>query len=224
MSNQERGSTDLHAIRVARGRIYGDPRENHRGIAQAWAGLIQPHWRWIGEGKPLPEHTVAMMMATLKMNRMRRVYHQDNYDDLRVYLGFAEEWQKDWTPPPVIGPHRIYVAGPYSIGDKELNVKRAVETSASLMKMGHMVHCPHSATHPIDQTLAGDPAGGYEEWMRLDFTYIRYWATALFRVPGESKGADREVELAADLGLPVWRSLEEVPPPVKRGLDDFPLV
>ncbi len=83
----------LEAIKKARQRIYGDPRENHRGIAQAWAGLLQPHARAIGRGEPLPEHVVALLMAAMKLNRMRRVFHQDNYDDLANYLAFARAWQ-----------------------------------------------------------------------------------------------------------------------------------
>jgi hypothetical protein len=32
----------------------------------------------------------------------------------------------------------------------------------------------------------------------------------VLRLPGESSGADKEVELAAQLGIPVFREIEEV--------------
>lgn len=74
--------------------MYGDPEENHHGIAMMWACLLQPWADKISRMEPLPTHVVALMMAALKLNRMRRVYKKDNYDDLKVYLGFAEEWQE----------------------------------------------------------------------------------------------------------------------------------
>lgn len=86
--------SDLERIKHDRQAVYGDPRENHRGIAQAWAGLLQPHAEAIKAGDPIPEWTVALMMAAMKLNRMRRVFHEDNFDDARVYLGFVEQWQK----------------------------------------------------------------------------------------------------------------------------------
>ncbi len=33
------------------------------------------------------------MMAALKVQRMARVYHADNYLDARAYLEFAEDFQ-----------------------------------------------------------------------------------------------------------------------------------
>lgn len=85
----------LRAIQAERQKVYGDPLENHRGIAMAWSGLLQPHWEAIRDGRPIPAWCVALLMGTLKINRMRRIYKEDNYDDLRNYLQFAQEWQRD---------------------------------------------------------------------------------------------------------------------------------
>jgi hypothetical protein len=91
---QEYGlSEDQARISYERRKVYGDPRDNHRGIAMAWAGLLQPHAERIARLEPIPEHVVALMMAALKLNRMRNVYHADNYDDASVYFGFAQAWQ-----------------------------------------------------------------------------------------------------------------------------------
>jgi hypothetical protein len=81
-------------VRADRGTVYGDPLENHRGIAQMWASILQPHWETIKRGDPVPPHVVALLLCLLKINRMRLRYHEDNYIDECIYLGFAYEWQK----------------------------------------------------------------------------------------------------------------------------------
>lgn len=98
-------SQEQAEIAYERQKVYGDPKVNHDGIAQAWAGILQPWALHIAEMKPIPPHVVALLMAALKMNRMRMVYHKDNYDDLKVYMSFAHAWQKSCTDETVvIGP------------------------------------------------------------------------------------------------------------------------
>ncbi len=87
--------TDLEKLKEDRQNVYGDPLENHKGIAQMWACLLQPHADKVARMEPLPPWVIGLMMSALKLNRMRRVYKQDNYDDLKVYLGFAEKWQRE---------------------------------------------------------------------------------------------------------------------------------
>lgn len=88
-------SDRLAAIKAERQKVYGEPKENHAGIAQMWAPLLQPHADRIKSGEPIPTHVVALLMVALKLDRMRLAFSQDNYDDLRNYLSFAEEWQKE---------------------------------------------------------------------------------------------------------------------------------
>jgi hypothetical protein len=84
---------EVAAVKHERQKIYGPPRENHEGIAAAWTALLQPWHIEIAQGKPLPPHVVALCMAAMKMNRMRRVYHADNFTDIAAYLSFVAEWQ-----------------------------------------------------------------------------------------------------------------------------------
>lgn len=201
-------SGDIEAIKRERQKVYGDPRENHRGIAQAWAGLLQPHAERIKRGDPIPEWCVALMMAALKLNRMRRVYKQDNYDDLAAYAGFAEEWQRQ----DGLQPLRVYVAGPYSAPSREAvlaNVDRAARAATEVMRRGHDAFCPHTMSDPIEQ-IDGRRGIGYEDYMRVDFGIIDAWASALLYL-APSPGADRELERAKALGLPVFRSVDEIP-------------
>ena len=82
-------------LKDERGIVYGDARENHRGIAQMWSPLLAPHAAEIESLQPIPEWTVALMMASLKVARCRLVYHGDNYDDAANYLDFAQAWQRE---------------------------------------------------------------------------------------------------------------------------------
>ena len=83
------------AIVAEREKVYGDPRASHEAIAMGWASLLQPWAKQIARLEPVPPHVVALMMASLKIHRSRHVFHEDNYDDAHVYLGFAEKWQRE---------------------------------------------------------------------------------------------------------------------------------
>jgi hypothetical protein len=89
------GQSHLDEIIAERQKVYGEPKQNHQFIAQAWTGLLHPHAEAIARGEPVPAHTVALMMAALKVDRMRLTFHQDNFDDAEVYLKFAQQWQKE---------------------------------------------------------------------------------------------------------------------------------
>jgi hypothetical protein len=47
----------------------------------------------------------------------------------------------------------------------------------------------------------------YEDWMKIDFAFIPD-CDALYRMKGDSSGADREVALAESLGIPVYYDLD----------------
>jgi hypothetical protein len=97
----------------------------------------------------------------------------------------------------------VYVAGPYT-GDEEANVARAIDAATVLLRSGLFPYVPHLA-HFWEQQHAHH----YEVWMNLDFAWVRR-CDALLRLNGESKGADREVALARELGIPVFYSVMEV--------------
>jgi len=105
---------------------------------------------------------------------------------------------------------RIYVAGPYT-GDEERNVERAAFVGGMLALRGHTPFVPH-LFHYVDEAIhaCGYNKIPYEEWMRQDLEWLRQ-CEAVFRMAGRSPGADREVALAEELGLPVYHCLTEVP-------------
>lgn len=206
----------IHADRQSK---YGPWRDNMEGTSEQLQGLLR-NWTASNPGRPLPPWWTPLMQVATKLNRIASGhYHDDNFDDSRVYLAFVEAMQSGREmeiAAPGNEPLRIYVAGPYSaptLEQREANMNRAVEIAAMLMALGHDVFCPHAATHPIDVYAADEglaTAEWYERWMRFDFGIIRLWSNALYLIE-PSPGSNREHELARSLGRRIFTALDQVP-------------
>lgn len=99
---------------------------------------------------------------------------------------------------------RVYVAGPISKGPLERNIRRALDAANELMLNDFHPYVPHlccffDITHPHD----------YERWMALGFAFIPACA-AVYRISGESEGADRECEFAIAIGIPVFNNIHDL--------------
>ena len=102
---------------------------------------------------------------------------------------------------------KIYVAGPLSTGtysDTTCNVRTALEYANSIMILGGAPYLPH-LSHFWNLFYLHS----WEEWMAMDRVWVLS-CDALFRMPGESKGADQEVAWAKEAGLPIYVRMEEV--------------
>lgn len=99
---------------------------------------------------------------------------------------------------------RIYVAGPYTKGDVAVNVRNAYEAATRLADLGFAPFVPH-ATH-FWHMLFPRP---YEFWLDLDNQFLPCCA-ALLRLPGASNGADKEVEFARKLSIPVFTEIDQI--------------
>ena len=108
----------------------------------------------------------------------------------------------------VNGIEVVYIAGPLSArpgGRTQIqNVHRAIKALHELADRGFAPLCPH-LFHYADVQASRD----YEEWMSIDFALLRK-CDALFRLEGESSGADREVEQARLWEIPIACSFEEL--------------
>jgi hypothetical protein len=97
---------------------------------------------------------------------------------------------------------KVYIAGPLSLGDPVLNIRKAIEVADRLLVMGHLPQIPHLTYfwHLISPK-------DYEAWLKMDFDWIET-CDYLLRIPGESLGADREVEHANSKRIPVYFGLD----------------
>lgn len=90
----------------------------------------------------------------------------------------------------------VYVAGPIT-GDPFGCVRQAMGAFQMIRHAGCVPFLPQLSV--IGEMVAPQD---YEAWMAYDLDVIEH-CDALYRLPGESPGADREVEFARKLGLPV---------------------
>jgi len=98
----------------------------------------------------------------------------------------------------------IYVAGPYSVGDKQKNITTNMAYSSILLDLGFIPFVP-LLTHFWDKEFPHN----YEFWLAYDL----YWlikCDAVLRTPGTSKGADREIAYAYDYKIPVFYSVRDL--------------
>jgi hypothetical protein len=96
---------------------------------------------------------------------------------------------------------RVYIAGPYTNPDPVSNTATALTYFADLMQMGFQPYCPHLVSHTAAMICDYD----YDRWMDLCFAWVRA-SHVVVRISGHSPGADREVALATELGIPVFES------------------
>lgn len=99
---------------------------------------------------------------------------------------------------------KIFIAGPYTKGDVAINVKRAMDVADKLINLGHAPYCPH-----LTHFLHMNKAQPYEKWLILDSEYLKI-CDILIRLDGESNGADKEVQLAEKLNIPVFYNMEDL--------------
>jgi len=99
---------------------------------------------------------------------------------------------------------KIYIAGPYSGGDVAQNVRIAILAAHRLSQAGCIPYVPH-LSHFWHLLCPRDVEFWYEQGLQ--------WVEAcdvLLRLPGESVGADLEVQRARELGMTIYWSVEAI--------------
>lgn len=115
---------------------------------------------------------------------------------------------------------RIYIAGPISKGDLAHNISQAERAFFALLRAGLAPLCPHwscyaggpqlSPSGTVYALAEAQPAGTtHADWLGLDLAWVAV-SDAVLRLPGESAGADREVEEARRHCKAVFQSVAEV--------------
>jgi hypothetical protein len=95
----------------------------------------------------------------------------------------------------------VYVAGPYTIPDPCENTHRAVKAADELLARGYTPYIPH--LNLTWQLISPKP---YAFWLEYDLIWLAR-CDAVLRLPGASHGADKEVEYADAIGIPVFSSI-----------------
>lgn len=107
----------------------------------------------------------------------------------------------------------IYIAGPigngHSAGPKQMyhNVLEGIKTYEALIHKGYTPICPHLSYFAW---LLFKGEVDWKTWLEMDLDYVDN-CIGVFRMPGDSKGADLEVRHAKKIGKPVYYNLEELP-------------
>lgn len=98
----------------------------------------------------------------------------------------------------------VYVAGPYTRPDPVFNTHTAVWEAEELQSTG-IVTClvPHLSL--LSHMIA--PHNDIDHWYEHDLATLAR-CDALYRMDGDSTGADAEVVFAIERGLPVFHSRE----------------
>ena len=100
---------------------------------------------------------------------------------------------------------KVYIAGPYKKGDVACNVHDAVVAAERVLSRGHIPYIPH-LTHFWHMM--------YPHEIKFWYDYDLQWLSCcdcLLRIPGESRGADNEVNFALEHGIAVYYSLDDLP-------------
>ena len=113
----------------------------------------------------------------------------------------------------------ILIAGPYRSGtddDPDLmaaNLRALEEAAWPIFRAGHVPMIGEWVALPVlrgaGSTGVGDPVA--EQVMYPTAERLLQHCDAVLRLPGASTGADQDVRIAEERGLPVYRRVEDIP-------------
>jgi hypothetical protein len=113
----------------------------------------------------------------------------------------------------------ILIAGPYRGGtnDDSILIKKNLEKLESvalpIFRKGHIPMIGEWVALPL-MNLAGSKEIGDSVWDEIQYPIAHRLlekCEAVFRIEGESKGADNDVRIAKEQGLKIYYSLDEIP-------------
>ena len=116
-------------------------------------------------------------------------------------------------------PQLILIAGPYRSGtgdDPELmarNLARLEEAAWPIFRAGHVPMIGEWVALPV---LRGAGASDVGDPLAAQVLYptaerLLQHCDAVLRLPGESTGADQDVAIAQERGIPVYHDVSEIP-------------
>ncbi len=113
----------------------------------------------------------------------------------------------------------ILIAGPYRSGTGDdpakmaTNLLRLEAASWPIFKKGHVPMIGEWAALPVWHAAGGQEIGDklYDQILHPTAHRLLQHCDAVLRLPGNSKGADNDVKIANELGIPVYHDINEVP-------------
>jgi hypothetical protein len=116
-------------------------------------------------------------------------------------------------------PLMILIAGPYRSGtgdDPALLAAnlRALEAAAwPVFRSGHVPMIGEWVALPVLSSAGADGLADplAEQVMYPTAHRLLQHCDGVLRLPGESRGADQDVAIARERGIPVWHAVEEIP-------------
>lgn len=117
-------------------------------------------------------------------------------------------------------PMMILIAGPYRSGTNDdpakmaTNLRRLEEAAYPIFQKGHVPMIGEWVALPIWVAAGGRMVGDelYEAILHPTAGRLLQHCNAVLRLPGASKGADNDVKIARERGIPVYFEIEEIPP------------
>ncbi|MGO1052663.1 DUF4406 domain-containing protein [Crossiella sp. CA198] len=116
-------------------------------------------------------------------------------------------------------PLLILIAGPYRSGTGDdpaklaANLRDLEQAAWPIFRSGHLPMIGEWVALPVLRGAGGtspaDPVA--EEIMYPTADRLLHHCDAVLRLPGESKGADQDVAIAQQRGLPVYHRIEDIP-------------
>ena len=116
-------------------------------------------------------------------------------------------------------PMIILIAGPYRSGTNDdpnkmkANLQYLESASYPIFEKGHIPMIGEWVALPIWHTAGGQAIGDdlYEEIFYPTANRLIERCDAVLRLEGESKGADNDVKLANERGIPVYYDVADIP-------------
>lgn len=162
---------------------YKAPKEDKEGWSK-WQlhDLMNIFGEFMVMGCELPFETTIRIEDPLSKSSMKRIAVQKGDKEMKT----------------------VYIASPYTKGDVAVNVCKSLETADKLLELGFIPYAP-LLTH-FWHLISPKPV---YVWYALDNEWVKR-CDCVLRLPGESTGADAEVELAKSLGIPVYFDIKEL--------------
>jgi hypothetical protein len=120
---------------------------------------------------------------------------------------------------PAVKPLLILIAGPYRSGTGDdpdklaANLASLEEAAWPIFRAGHVPMIGEWVALPVMRGAGSARVGDAvsEQVLYPAAERLLHHCDAVLRLPGESAGADRDVALARQRGLPVYHSVAEIP-------------